>query len=64
MSLMFGVLGFKLLKSVVDKKVKFVCNDCHDEFWFDDEDPTTSSGSCKRCGSRNWRMFNKENEEC
>lgn len=36
----------------------FKCLDCKYTFEFDNwNDPTTTSGSCKCCGSRKWKIY-------
>lgn len=38
----------------------FVCTECHTSFPFkiDKEDPLSSSGCCKVCGSSKWQIKN------
>lgn len=35
----------------------FKCKDCLADFYFEDYDPTTSTGVCKICGSNKWNIF-------
>lgn len=41
------------------RPIKFYCQFCKTNFVFDDalEDPTTGSGACKCCGSKEWMMY-------
>lgn len=42
----------------------FKCPECKTNFWFDMDwvDPTSSTGCCKQCGSKNWGIFNMRGE--
>ena len=44
------------------RPIRFYCKFCQNNFVFDDsfEDPTTGSGACKCCGSKEWMMYTLE----
>lgn len=51
------------LKPPSELHYKFKCYECRTEFWFEpDDDPTSSTGSCKTCGGKHWNIYD-QNED-
>lgn len=52
------------LPKIEDVSMYFFCHDCKYEDTIGQyEDPTTSTGSCPGCGSKNWNIY-KERYGC
>ena len=52
------------LKAPTVPKHKFKCHDCGGfRFFLPPDDPTSSTGCCKDCGSANWNIYNPDGDK-